>query len=108
MVTENKRLGLTRFGRQMDARTPSWAVWTPPGLQNLLWESTFPAHRPISEWRVLRPWLRIRAGMCGANAHSTVVAGSRPRSQETERSFILLGGSQCAETTGIIEPWKPW
>src|ERR1035437_4590879 len=36
MVTENKRLGLPRCGRQMDARTARWAVWTPGGLHRVI------------------------------------------------------------------------
>jgi hypothetical protein len=31
-TTENKRLVAVRFGRQMDAKTPSLAVWTPPWI----------------------------------------------------------------------------
>ena len=34
-LNENKRLRGGRFGRQMDAKTPNRAVWTPRGLHNL-------------------------------------------------------------------------
>jgi len=34
VLAENQRLVVVRFGRQMDAKTPSRAVWTPSGLQS--------------------------------------------------------------------------
>ena len=53
-LTENKRLAVARFGRQMDTRTPGWRGLDSTRTPESPLAVHVSAHRPISEWRVIR------------------------------------------------------
>ena len=53
-LTENKRLAVARFARQMDARTPGWGGLDSTRTPESPLAVHVSGHRPISEWRVIR------------------------------------------------------